>query len=165
MKPMLGPDGKPVIGADGRIVMVDAEGRPIHNTNDTAMQKAKDNKDKDKDKEKRKRKFQKKTKQVFLIPEHIRQLRREERYPWVIEDGAGSEVWVGRMEEAAKSETHALFMPAADNIFKFVPAHRWYKFQKKPSHHVPNLEEAESLVCIYTPRIFITTSIIILSHR
>lgn len=25
-----GPDGKPVIGVDGRIVMVDAEGRPIH---------------------------------------------------------------------------------------------------------------------------------------
>ena len=27
--PMLGPDGKPVIGMDGRMVMVDAEGKPI----------------------------------------------------------------------------------------------------------------------------------------
>ncbi len=30
--PMLGPDGKPVIGADGKIVMVDTDGRPIHPT-------------------------------------------------------------------------------------------------------------------------------------
>ena len=100
--PMLGPDGKPVIGVDGRVVMVDAEGRPIRatpaavNGGGAAAEGAKG-----KEKEKMtpaKKKFQKKTKQVFLIPEHIRQLRREERYPWVIEDGAGSEVWVGRME-------------------------------------------------------------------
>ena len=31
--PMLGPDGKPVIGMDGRVVMVDAEGRPIRAAN------------------------------------------------------------------------------------------------------------------------------------
>lgn len=147
MKPMLGADGKPVIGADGRIVMVDAEGRPIHNANgDATPQKGKDGKDKDK--EKRKRKFQKKTRQVFLVPEHIRQMRREERHPWVVEDGTGSEVWVGRMEEAAKSETHALFMPAADQVFKFVPAHRWYKFQKRRETHqiAPSLEEAEKMM-------------------
>ena len=102
-------------------------------------------KDKDKDRDKKKR-FQKKTRQVFLVPEATRQLRREEKFPWVMEDGAGQETWVGTMEEVAKSQTHAMFMPAADNVFKFVPAHRWYKFQKKPSHHVPNLEEAESLV-------------------
>lgn len=65
MKPMLGADGKPVIGADGRIVMVDAEERSIHN-------EANRKDVKDKDKGKRKRKFQKKTRQVFLVPEHIR---------------------------------------------------------------------------------------------
>ena len=83
---------------------------------------------------------------MFLVPEETRQLRREEKFPWVMEDGMGRETWVGKMEEVAKSQTFAMFMPAADNVFKFVPAHRWYKFQKKPSHHVPNLEEAESLV-------------------
>ncbi|KAI0921869.1 hypothetical protein AcW1_004272 [Taiwanofungus camphoratus] len=144
--PMLGPDGKPVIGADGKIVMVDAEGRPIR-PGETYANGSGADKGKDKDKgAAAKKRFQKKTKQVFLVPEATRQLRREERYPWVIEDGSQKELWVGKMEEVAKSETHAMFMPAANDVFKFVPAHRWYKFQKKPSYRVPTLEEAESLM-------------------
>ncbi|KAI1782210.1 hypothetical protein LXA43DRAFT_1148902 [Ganoderma leucocontextum] len=59
--------------------------------------------------------FQKKTRQVFLVPEATRQLRRDEKFPWVIEDGGQKEVQV------------------AD-------------FQKKPSHHIPNWEEAETLM-------------------
>ena len=142
--PMVGSDGKHVIGADGRVVMVDAQGRPVRgDAAHGAGADAKEEKGKDKDK---KRRFQKKTRQVFLVPEETRQLRREEKFPWVMEDGMGRETWVGKMEEVAKSQTYAMFMPAADHVFKFVPAHRWYKFQKKPSHHVPNLEEAESLV-------------------
>lgn len=142
--PMLGPDGNPVVGADGRMVMVDADGRPIHAQSGlspaAALAKKKE------DMAAKKKKFQKKTKQVFLVPDEVRKLRREERYPWVIEDGAQQEVWVGMMEDATKSNTHALFMPDAGNVFKFVPAHRWYKFQKKPSHIIPTLEEAEKMV-------------------
>ena len=151
--PMLGLDGKPVIGIDGRVVMVDAEGRPIHNNQNAAPSgsSTKTQADKATDKStpsKNKKKFQKKTRQVFLVPDHIRQLRREERYPWVMEDSdvPQKEVWVGRMEEASKSETHALFMPAADNVFKFVPANRWYKFQKRTTRGASSLEEAEKLV-------------------
>ncbi|KAA1466371.1 hypothetical protein DENSPDRAFT_831187 [Dentipellis sp. KUC8613] len=143
--PMLGPDGKPVIGMDGRVVMVDAEGKPIHS--------ATNGKDKGKDKggvaAAGKKKFQpKKTKQVYKIPEATRQLRKEERYPWVMEDATGTETWVGKMEEVVKAETHAFFMPASNNTFKFVPAHRWYKFQKRPNYHIPDLEEAESLMAM-----------------
>ena len=146
--PMLGADGKPVIGVDGRVVMVDAEGRPIHAVEDSAgsggggggmVVKTKGTAN-------GRKKFQKKTRQVFLVPEATRQLRREERYPWVMEDASQKEVWVGKLEEVSKSETHAFFMPAANDIFKFVPAHRWYKFQKKPNYHIPSLEEAESIV-------------------
>ena len=134
---MVGSDGKLVVGADGKVVMVDAQGRPIrHDYGD-----AKDEKGKDK-----KKKPVKKTKQVFLVPEATRQLRREEKYPWVIEDETKAENWVAQMEEVSKSETHAMFMPAPQDVFKFVPAHRWYKFQKKPKYHVPSLEEAETLV-------------------
>ncbi|KAH8105815.1 hypothetical protein BXZ70DRAFT_1004124 [Cristinia sonorae] len=149
--PMLGPDGKPVIGMDGRVVMVDANGRPIRagDTNGAGANGSKANgagaNGKDKEKASKK-KFQKKTKQVFLVPDEVRQLRREERYPWVLEDAQHSENWVGKMEEVAKSDTHAMFMPAANDVFKFVPAHRWYKFQKKPNHHILTLEEAESLM-------------------
>ncbi|KAH8118694.1 hypothetical protein DFH11DRAFT_1503243 [Phellopilus nigrolimitatus] len=150
--PMLGPDGKPVMGADGRIVMVDADGRPIHDgkvaggaAGSSAAGKGAagaDGKD-----DKKKKKFQKKTRQVFKVPEHVRQLRREERYPWVMEDANGAEIWEGRMEEAAKSETHGLFMPAPDNVFRFVSAHRWYKFQKRrPQTQMWTLEEAEKMM-------------------
>ena len=143
--PMLGPDGKPVIGMDGRMVMVDAEGRPIHADGSSSSNRQ----DKGKDKtQPPKKKFQKKTKQVFKVAEEIRQLRKEERYPWVLEDASGSEIWVGAMEEVVKAETQAFFMPASNNTFKFVPAHRWYKFQKKPNHYIPSLEEAESLVSV-----------------
>ncbi|KAH9943414.1 uncharacterized protein BXZ73DRAFT_87744 [Epithele typhae] len=137
---MVGSDGKHVIGADGKIVMVDAQGRPVR-----AGDGGGEGKEGDKDKDKKKR-FQKKTKQVFKVPEATRQLRREEKFPWVIEDGLGQETWVASMEEVSKSDMYAMFMPAANDIFKFVPAHRWYKFHKKPSHHVPTLEEAESLM-------------------
>ncbi|EPQ59255.1 hypothetical protein GLOTRDRAFT_119452 [Gloeophyllum trabeum ATCC 11539] len=137
--PMLGPDGKPVIGADGNPVMVDAEGRPIHNLSGAGVAAPGDKKN-------GRKKFQKKTRQVYLIPEEVRQLRKEERYPWVMEDASGQEVWVGKMEEVSRSETHAFFMPTANEVFKFVPANRWYKFQKKPNYRIPNLEEAESMM-------------------
>ena len=142
--PMLGPDGKPVIGSDGRTVMVDSEGRPIQNTtNGGGSSQDKGGKAKDK------KRFTKKTRQVYFVPEEVRQLRREERYPWVMEDSSPSqnEVWIGQMEDASKSETHAFFMPAANDVFKFVPAHRWYKFQKRLKHDLPtDSATMESLV-------------------
>jgi transcription initiation factor TFIIF subunit alpha len=143
VRPMLGLDGKPVIGADGRIVMVDAEGRPIHNGEGSSN--GKEGKDKATNGRK---KFQKKTKQVFIVPEAVRQLRREEKYPWVIEDGTGTEIWTGQMEEVSKAETHGFFMPTSENKFQFVSAHRWYKFQKKKNHATLTAEEVEKLVFI-----------------
>ena len=144
--PMLGPDGKPVIGPDGKLVMVDAEGRPIQAANGNVTEAAQT---KDKGKAAPKKKFQKKTRQVFPVAEEVRQLRREERFPWVIEDSSPThnEVWVAQMEDLGKAETHAFFMPAANEVFKFVPSHRWYKFQKKLKHDLPtDLAKVESLV-------------------
>ncbi|KIM53796.1 hypothetical protein SCLCIDRAFT_17828 [Scleroderma citrinum Foug A] len=142
--PMLGPDGKPVIGLDGKLVMVDADGRPISNTPGEGT--SKDTQQKGKGAANGKKKMQRKTRQVFKVPEDVRQLRKEERYPWVMEDARRNEIWVGQLEEVSRAETHALFMPALQDVFKFVPAHRWYKFHKKPKHRIPDLEEAESLM-------------------
>ena len=148
--PMLGPDGKPVIGADGKVVMVDAEGKPIQESRASKDAKEKEKekqKEKEKEEKRKKRRFQKKTRQVFLVPEAVRKLRREERYPWVMEDKSGKEVWVGRMEDANKCDLHALFMPANEDYFKFVPGHRWYKFQKKrPWDQCWDLAEAERMM-------------------
>ncbi|KZT12734.1 Rap30/74 interaction domain-containing protein [Laetiporus sulphureus 93-53] len=142
--PMLGPDGKPVIGPDGKMVMVDSEGRPIRSGETQANG---GDKGKDKEKAPQKKRFQKKTRQVYLVPEETRQLRKEERYPWVMEDASGKETWIGKMEEVSKAELFAMFMPAANDIFKFVPAHRWYKFQRQPNYRVPmQLEEVEALM-------------------
>ncbi|KAH8110432.1 hypothetical protein DFH11DRAFT_1724023 [Phellopilus nigrolimitatus] len=46
-------------------------------------------------KDDKKKKLQKKTRQVFKVREHVRQLCREERYPWVMEDANGAEIWEG----------------------------------------------------------------------
>lgn len=134
--PMLGPDGKPVIGADGNVVMVDAEGIPIQPAEGKEKGKSAAN-----SAAVAKKRFQKKTRQVFYVPEEVRQLRKEERYPWIMEDSNpvqdNRELWVGQLEDVGKAETHAFFMPAANDVFKFVPAHRWYKFQKKLRHGFP----------------------------
>ncbi|KAG2037198.1 hypothetical protein BDR03DRAFT_957678, partial [Suillus americanus] len=77
-RPMLGPDGKPVVGTDGKIdVMVDADDRPIAKGGSETQLK------------------DKKTRQVFLVPEATRRLQREERYPWVMEGAKQNEIWVG----------------------------------------------------------------------
>ncbi|THV08555.1 Rap30/74 interaction domain-containing protein [Dendrothele bispora CBS 962.96] len=135
VRPMLGPDGNQVYGVDGKPVMVDVEGRPVTESSSSSSGGTKgkggpggpNNK----------KKFQKKTRQVFIVPEETRLLRREERYPWVMEDAAGQETWTAQLEDLGKAETHAFFMPAANDIFKFVPSHRWYKFQKKLKHDLP----------------------------
>jgi transcription initiation factor TFIIF subunit alpha len=146
--PMLGPDGKPVIGADGKVVMVDAEGKPIHPAEGSGKEKGKTAAS---NAAAAKKRFQKKTRQVFYVPEEVRQLRKEERYPWVLEDShsANKELWIGQLEDISKAETHAFFMPAANDVFKFVPAHRWYKFQKKLKHSLPtDTAGVEQLVCL-----------------
>ncbi|KAK0468365.1 transcription initiation factor [Desarmillaria tabescens] len=122
--PMLGADGQPVL-QDGKVVMVDAEGRIVQDEATKAKAAP------------AKKKFQKKTRQVFIVPEETRLLRKEERYPWVLEDGMGKETWVAQLDDTTKAQTHAFFMPAANDVFKFVPAHRWYKFQKKLKHDLP----------------------------
>lgn len=149
--PMLGPDGKPVIGADGKVVMIDAEGKPIHPIDGASSPSSKDKGKATANAATTKKRFQKKTRQVFYVPEEVRQLRKEERYPWVLEDSHSSnkELWIGQLEDVGRAETHAFFMPAANDVFKFVPAHRWYKFQKKLKHSLPtDTAGVEQLVCL-----------------
>lgn len=147
LTPMLGPDGKPVVGPDGKIVMVGPDGK-VPQTNGAAGKQ--NGKDATKGKGKGKQLFKKKTKQVFLVPDEVKQLRREERYPWVMEEsGENGQVWVGHIENPEKSLTHGLLVPMGSK-FQFVPTHRWYKFQKRPTYRILALEEAEAEVCHYT---------------
>lgn len=143
VRPMVGPDGQPVIGPDGKTVMVDNEGRPVNENAASGSGIGKG-----KGPTNAKKKFQKKTRQVFIVPEEVRQVRKEERCPWVIEDSTGQEVWTAQLDDLGKAETHAFFMPAANDVFKFVPSHRYYKFQKKLKHDMPtDTMTVESAVC------------------
>lgn len=140
LRPMLGLDGGQVIGVDGKPVMVDMEGK--------VYIEGSQGENGNKGKAQAKKKFQKKTRQVFKVPEEVRQLRKEERYPWVMEDSSGQETWTGQLEDLTRAETHAFFMPAANESFKFVPGHRWYKFQRKLKHDMPiDTVSMESAVC------------------
>ncbi|KAJ4478082.1 transcription initiation factor [Lentinula aciculospora] len=132
VRPMVGLDGQPVIGSDGKTVMVDSEGRPVTENGASGSGAGKG-----KGLANGKKKFQKKTRQVFTVPDEVRNLRKEERYPWVIEDTSGQELWTAQLDDLGKAETHAFFMPAANDVFKFVPSHRYYKFQKKLKHDMP----------------------------
>lgn len=145
--PMIGPDGMPVVDGFGRQVMLDKDGKPIRLGSDgNAIAPKPFDPNANKGKGRFGKKNAKKVKQVHKTSEDVRAMRREERYPWVIEDAMKSEVWVASMEETSKADMFAFFMPAANDAFKFVPAHRWYKFQKKFNHYLPTLEEAEKVM-------------------
>ena len=63
-----------------------------------------------------------------------------------MEDADGSQIWTGMLDDLHKAETHAMFLPTEDNVFKFVPPHRWYRFQKRASLNLPSLEDVEKAV-------------------
>ncbi|KZV97232.1 Rap30/74 interaction domain-containing protein [Exidia glandulosa HHB12029] len=146
---MLGLDGKPVIGPDGNFVMMQ-DGRPVKREEvkkeeDDVEEGSSSAKPKEPAPKKRKP-FQKKTRQIHTIPEEQRQLQREERYPWVLEDQSGQETWVGRIENAEKSSMYGLFLTSTSTEFYFIPAHRWYKMQKRPNTKTATMEEVEAEV-------------------
>lgn len=139
--PFLGSDGKEVIGENGQKIMADAQGRPIHPSSSEKSAKGRPP---------TKKRNQKKTKQIFLVPEETRQLRREERYSWVLEDGTGEEKWVAQLDDINKSSMHAFFMPDSGGTFRFVPANRWYTLSQKKRNGpaFASTEEMESRVRI-----------------
>ncbi|KAJ3728338.1 hypothetical protein C8R42DRAFT_693676 [Lentinula raphanica] len=123
MRPMPSIDGQPVIGSDGKVVMVGSEVQPGGSSAEPNFR--------DGDTVGKKR-----ARQVFSIPDEVKRLRNEEKDPWVIEDASGQQIWTAQFDDAGKAETHAFLIPYND-VFKFVPSHRHYKFQKKLTPGIP----------------------------
>ncbi|EUC66080.1 hypothetical protein RSOL_506490 [Rhizoctonia solani AG-3 Rhs1AP] len=128
---MLGPDGKPVIGPDGKLVMLNADG--------TRVKKDDDPKGKKKGKEDpnaKKKAFMKKTRQVYMIPDEVRAFRKEHRKDWLLEDNGGglaaNQSWSGKYSDANDKQIYAFFAPVPGNEkeFRFIPAHRFYNFTR-----------------------------------
>ncbi|CAE6477507.1 unnamed protein product, partial [Rhizoctonia solani] len=131
LTPMLGQDGKPVIGPDGKIVMLNADG--------TRVKKEDDPKGKKKGKEDpnaKKKAFMKKTRQVHMIPDAVRAFRKEHRKDWLLEDNGGglaaNQSWSGKYSDANDKQIYAFFapVPGNDREFRFIPVHRFYNFTR-----------------------------------
>ncbi|EJU06571.1 hypothetical protein DACRYDRAFT_113241 [Dacryopinax primogenitus] len=139
-KPLLGLDGKPVIGPDGKVVMVGG----VDGLQPNGRPRPKDN-GKGKDKDQQKRKFKRtKTRQVFRVSDEVRQLRREERHPWVLESGDGQQLWEGRMEDRGPPLQVLLFENnKGPGGFLAVPLNKWYTFKEPPKHTILTLDQAE----------------------
>lgn len=162
--PLKGPDGQQVIGPDGQPVMVPAGmaaqvkgGRlpfipgmmPDHKGKKGGAQKAGgkgagaagSGKPGDAKAGEGRKRGGKKTRQVYMIPEHTRKLRKEERYPWLWEDASGKEIWEGRRVERNRVKMQ-LLQVCKDGNFRWYPAKKHYMFTKLPTWRVPNAEEA-----------------------
>lgn len=100
------------------------------------------------DPNKPRRRNAKKTRQVFLIPEATRKLKKEERYPWVWEDATGKEVWEGRRVERSRVKMQ-LLQVCKDGTFRWYPAKKHYMFNKLPTWKVFNADEANERVGLF----------------
>lgn len=132
-KPMKGPDGKEVVGKDGKTVMVGmVDGKEVLQANwgKEELPKGKFGADG----KKKANPFQKKTKQVYMAPDHIRQLRREEAVPWLLEDSA-TQSWTGKMTDQNADGLYGLFVANPTNGgFTFIPVNRCYDFVPSKTH-------------------------------
>lgn len=163
--PLKGPDGQVVYKADGEIVMVTPAvaqqakgGRLPYIPGVTPEPKGKKGKGPQRNAPgassangggkggdgkpgEGRRRGGKKTRQVFLISEEARKLKKEERYPWLWEDASGQEVWEGRRTERNKVKMQ-LLQVCKDGKFRWYPARKHYMFTKLPTWEVLNADMA-----------------------
>ncbi|CAI2171428.1 13285_t:CDS:2 [Funneliformis geosporum] len=87
--------------------------------------------------------FKKRTTQIYLADDRQRQLKAEERLPWVLEDYDGTHTWVGHFEETDAKYGFLIKDKTDENKLKFLPSHRWYTFRPQIKYKTLTIEEAE----------------------
>ncbi|CAG8576249.1 3029_t:CDS:2 [Funneliformis caledonium] len=87
--------------------------------------------------------FKKRTTQIYLADDRQRQLKAEERLPWVLEDYDGTHTWVGHFEETDAKYGFLIKDRLDDNKLRFLPSHRWYTFRPQIKYKTLTIEEAE----------------------
>jgi len=85
--------------------------------------------------------FRKKTHEVFQQDEGVRQLRQEERFPWILEDDAGKEIYQGSLE-GGQGGTYVFLRLTADG-FDVTPVSKFYRFGQRQKYQTMSLDEAE----------------------
>lgn len=149
LTPMLGQDGKPVIGSDGKLVMLNADGTRVKKEEETKPGK-KGGKAKEDPNAAKKKAFMKKTRQVHMIPDEVRAFRKEHRKDWLLEDNGGgtaaSQSWSGKYSDANDKHIWAFFapVPGNDKEFRFIPVHRFYNFTRNNNVSTERVESQVS---------------------
>ncbi|CAB4378411.1 unnamed protein product [Rhizophagus irregularis] len=87
--------------------------------------------------------FKKRTTQIYLADDRQRQLKAEERLPWVLEDYDGTNTWVGHFEETDAKYGFLIKDKQDENKLRFLPSHRWYAFRPQIKYKTLTIEEAE----------------------
>ncbi|GBC04751.1 hypothetical protein RclHR1_05840012 [Rhizophagus clarus] len=87
--------------------------------------------------------FKKRTTQIYLADDRQRQLKAEERLPWVLEDYDGTNTWVGQFEETDAKYGFLIKDKQDENKLRFLPSHRWYTFRPQIKYKTLTIEEAE----------------------
>lgn len=85
--------------------------------------------------------FRKKTHEVFQIDEDKRQLRQEERFPWVMEDADGQQTFQGTLE-GGQSASY-VFLKLTSDGFEVTPLSKFYRFGQRQKYQTMSLDEAE----------------------
>ncbi|CAO3649535.1 unnamed protein product [Cunninghamella blakesleeana] len=88
--------------------------------------------------------FKKRIKQIYLAKDDTRELKEQERRPWILEDYDGQNSFTGTLEGGQGSE-YVVFI-LTDSGFKVVPLDRWYKFQQKRNIRTLTSEEVEEAI-------------------
>ncbi|CCG83365.1 Transcription initiation factor IIF subunit alpha [Taphrina deformans PYCC 5710] len=85
--------------------------------------------------------FRKRTHEVYQQDEAVRQLRQEERFPWLLEDEGGKNVYQGSLE-GGQGGTYVFLRLTADG-FDVTPVSKFYRFGQRQKYQTMSLDEAE----------------------
>lgn len=85
--------------------------------------------------------FRKRTHEVFQQDEQVRQLRQEEKFPWIIEDSEGQQTFQGSLEGGQGGSY--VFLTLTTDGFDVTPLSKFYRFGQRQKYQTMSLDEAE----------------------
>lgn len=140
--PLRGPDGREIVGKDGKVVMgAMVDGKEILQVN-WGKEKEKMTKA-ELDAKKKKASFKKKTRQVFSANPESRN-DPQERFPWVFESAGDRDSWTGRKQNFDDGSAYGILtaVPGRSDAMQFVPVPLRYDFVMTKTHAASKSAEA-----------------------
>ena len=152
-RPLRGPDGREIVGKDGKAVMgATVDGKEILQVN-WGKEKEKMTKA-ELDAKKKKAPFKKKTRQVFSANPESRN-DPQDRFPWVFESAGDRDSWTGRKQNFDDGSAYGILtaVPGRSDAMQFIPVPLRYDFVMTKTHAASkSVEAAEAEVLNDYPR-------------